>query len=132
MNILLDSSVWISYFHTPDVHHSEAVEIVSKVLRDDNIIFIPEIIYVEVLNNIWRLTKDKQVVERCKTVFHHSTPFVELVFGDRNFWFSYVEEIMEKISLRSSDLIIAAHIKHNSIDRFESFDKELKMQVEKL
>jgi predicted nucleic acid-binding protein len=132
VRILLDSSVWISYFNQSDVHHNEAENIITAALQRNANIVVPDLVYIEVLNNVWRLTKRHSTLKQCRTVFQESAPYIELVMGNRPFWFEYVEQELTTISLRTADLIIAAYGKYFEVDRFETFDKNLKKQVDKL
>jgi len=58
MIVLLDSSVWVSYFHNSDVHHSRAQQIVSDFILEESVCIIPEIVYAEVINTLTFLQKD--------------------------------------------------------------------------
>ena len=84
------------------------------------------------MNAVWRLSGDKRNVERCKRVFQHGMPFIKLVRGDESFWFSAIEEIMEKVSLRATDLIIVAYAISYRVDRFETFDRMLQREKSRL
>lgn len=132
MRILFDSSIWVSYFHLHDVNHQTANLLISNALAGRAEIVVPEIVYIEVMNAVWRLSGDKRSVERCKRVFQHGKPFIRLVRGDESFWFSAIEEIMEKVSLRASDLIIVAYAISYRVDRFETFDRMLQREKSKL
>ncbi len=69
MIVLFDSSVWISYFHVSDIHHESAKRIVDNAIQRHDTILVPGIVYVEALNNIWRLTKDEIKFAQCQEVF---------------------------------------------------------------
>lgn len=50
--VLLDSSVWISFFTLDDVHHKEAESIRKDNFDQKNLILLPDLIYAEVLNPV--------------------------------------------------------------------------------
>jgi predicted nucleic acid-binding protein len=132
MTVLFDSSVWISYFHISDVHHEKAKRIVDDAIVRHDTILVPGIVYCEVLNNIWKLTEDEEKLARCLTVLKKSAPFIQLIVGDKNFWFSVIDDIIPLVKLKSSDLIIVALALYYNVSKIETFDKPMKKQVEKL
>lgn len=132
MKYLLDSSVWISYFHTKDVYHNQAIKLIDDAISENNIVLVPNIVYAEVLNSIWRITKSDLHIHRCKKVFHECEPYIRLIHGDRFFWLEGIESIMPRVSLKTSDLIIASYAWYHKVDKFVTYDKAFKKEIDKL
>ena len=67
--VLFDSSVWVAFFHKKDIHNEKAKQLFSNSFQHNETIIVPEFIYAEVLNTVWRITQSDDEVYRCKRVF---------------------------------------------------------------
>ncbi|MBI3195102.1 MAG: type II toxin-antitoxin system VapC family toxin [Ignavibacteriae bacterium] len=130
--ILFDSSVWVAYFHKRDAHHQKAVHLVSNSFQNNEQIIVPEFVYAEVLNSVWRLTQKEQDVYFCKRVFLQGSPLIQLELGGSIFWFHVIEQTMMQVNLKTSDLIVASSAVFYQVQRFETFDEKLRCEMKKI
>ncbi|MBI5215042.1 MAG: type II toxin-antitoxin system VapC family toxin [Ignavibacteriae bacterium] len=130
--ILFDSSVWVAYFHKRDAHHQKAVHLVSNSFQNNEQIIVPEFVYAEVLNSVWRLTQNEHDVNSCKRVFLQGSPLIQLELGGSVFWYQLIEQTMMKVNLKASDLIVAASAVFYQVQKFETFDEKLRREMKKL
>ncbi|TAK55661.1 MAG: PIN domain-containing protein [Bacteroidetes bacterium] len=130
--VLFDSSVWVAFFNQNDIHHEKAQELFIEATQQKEIITVPEFVYAEVLNSLWRITNKEDEIERCKNVFLQGTPIIQLELGGSKFWYQTIESVMKKVSLKTSDLIVASTIVYYQSQRFETFDRILQREVDKL
>ena len=48
------------------------------------------------------------------------------------FWYQGIESVMQKVNLKTSDLIVASSVMYYQVKRFETFDRVLRREVDKL
>ena len=128
MTVLLDSSVWVSYFHNADVHHSRAHRIVDDLILEESVFIIPEIVYSEVINTLIFLQKDGMLVERFKIFLLAHSQFVQIKFGSNEFWMKAIEDVAKQVRLKTMDLIILTYALFFRVNKFHSFDKQLEKE----
>ncbi len=130
--ILFDSSVWVAFFHKRDAHHEKAVQLLSTSFQNHEQIIVPEFVYAEVLNSVWRLTQSEQDVSHCKRVFLQGSPLIQLELGGSVFWYQIIEQTMMKVNLKTSDLIVASSAIYYQVQKFETFDNKLRREMKKI
>ena len=123
--VLLDSSVWISYFSKQDVHVNSAVKIVENLIRKKMKIIIPCIVLVETLNVLKR--KYRFGIDELNGVLHYLLEEIQsqVVWLKTQFLKKGMTAIILKTDLKSSDLYILAVGKCFSVHGFYSFDHQL-------
>ena len=121
---LLDSSVWISFFGK-DIHFKKADKIITNIEDSHYQILLPTIVYIEVLNVLKRIGVAKKTLRKIKTIFLTKRN-IKIIHPPKRFWLNHVEKYMDRVKLKSSDLIILAHTLEFKTNKFFSFDKKLK------
>lgn len=120
--VLLDSSVWISLF-AKDKNYAKAYEIIVRLLADDSLIIIPTLVYIEVINNLYRLKASKGKIAAIEHYFQNDKK-IHLCHTTSSFWLNEIASLSELITLKSHDLIILAHsLKYDA--QLISFDKKM-------
>ena len=101
MIVLLDSSVWISYFHKKDTHHLQAVGIVEDCAKNQDVVLLPDIVLAEVTNVLLRLDASGAFLDEFRSYLLRFERLLAFVSGSREFWMISVEEIARKIQLKA-------------------------------
>ena len=123
--ILLDSSVWLSFFTDEDAKHSEAERIVLRAFRSSNNIFIPDLIFAEIINVSSRLKSDPGYVDRLIRNLSSLEPIATIVVGGEAFWREYVPYNISRFKLKTSDSIICCYATYLDVNELHTFDKKL-------
>lgn len=120
--VVLDSSVWISYF-TQDIYVKRAQKIVDGFLMKNQLVFIPVIIYAEVINNLFKIDKTGFFADEAKSIFNG--PNFKLINLDDKFWYETIEKYSQLVRLKTLDLTILAFCFEFGIKKLYSFDEKL-------
>ena len=121
---LLDSSIWISYY-LQDSHYPKSEEIIESLLKAPSTkIFLPTIVYIEVINTLLRAKVAKEKIQKIKKLFLNSQN-IKIIHAPKFFWINKVEKYANLVTLKSSDLIILANVFEYKAALFYSFDRKL-------
>lgn len=121
-SVLLDSSVWVSYF-SGDKNHGKAARMMDIFLHDGRRIIMPTLVYVEAINALHRLRINFNEIETAKNFLLNNNK-INLCHTTSVFWLNEITNLMKSIDLRSHDLIIMAHaLKYNA--ELISFDNKM-------
>ena len=103
MRILVDSSVFISFFNDTDIFHKETTSIVGKFAKDKKIeLILPIIVFLEVA---YTLQKQLKYFDENKTIkIFSASKTVELNYSLAK----EILPIMKGFNLKTSDAVIAA------------------------
>lgn len=127
--VLLDSSVWVSFF-AKDENYKKAYHLINILLARDFIIMMPTLVYIEIINALHRLKIDRKKIDNAKNILQGNKK-IHLCHSTSMFWINEITWLMEKTDLRSHDLIILAHaLKYNA--SLISFDKKLNGAYKKI
>lgn len=124
---LLDSSVWVAYFSEEDFFHKKAQRIIDNLSRKNITIFIPDLVYIEVLNTLKRKMLLSKAKLNAARKFLKNYPLNKLIY--RNYYFENEENKLFthlKSNLKSPDLLIFIHYLGLHADEFFTFDNKLK------
>jgi len=122
---LVDSSIWVSYFSSRDVRHGEAVKIMGEIIQSKCIITLPMIIYIEVINALQKLQFTTEELVKVESELK-STVGIQYVVPQYHFWIKIVRGCVPFTSLKALDLIILSFALEYKVDRFYTFDKQLR------
>jgi predicted nucleic acid-binding protein len=120
--VILDSSVWVAYFHKHDLHHEEAINLIKNY--DKYEFLIPEIVYFETLTKIFRLTRSLKLLIAVQNQFQFGRD-IKIVKIDRLILDRLFLENITKVSLKSSDFQILLYTVEHFEAKFETFDNKL-------
>jgi predicted nucleic acid-binding protein len=124
MIVLLDSSVWVSYFHESDDLHLDAVAVVEELKSEETTLLVPDIVLAEVANVLIRIDATDELLGKFQRFIGDHDWLVQVIFGSREFWARTVEHIAHQMRLKTLDLImfrtriifglmISSHSMHN-------------------
>lgn len=120
--IILDSSIWISYFIKDDVFHYEAERKVNFILRKKFTIVVPIIVVYEIVNVIFRKNYHSAVVKRVVDFLDRECVLVEFDFENL---FEHMLDLANRLKLRTQDLTILAYCDRIKPIDFLSYDRDL-------
>lgn len=126
MRILVDSSVLVSFFNDLDYHHSDAVNFVNTILKQEKLVIImPVIVFLEVTHVLYRHLGSFDE----STIFYLFEKYEKI---DLNFTLaSGILPFLKKINLKTSDAIISAIAKMTGTTLI-TWDKKLQKEAQKL
>ncbi len=127
--VLLDSSVWVSFFTKEDVNHKLAVGILREIFSVQNTIIIPNLVLCETLNVSYRIKPDPVYYATLRTKIKKLEPIVTVVAAGKDFWLEFAPSEMPNVNLKTSDAIVYSYVKFFHIEEFRSFDKQLEKRV---
>lgn len=128
---LIDSSVWVAYFASGEKNHEKAVKIINKILKSDQKIFLPEIVFVETLNVLKRryLYTKNHLIRISKYFFQNQQ--IYFCNFDKHFLQNKIIDVIMNTDLKSSDMQILAHAVENRC-KLPTFDLRLEEQFLKI
>jgi len=124
--IILDSNVWIAFFHKSDSQHKKAEEILKTI---DNLIMMPEYVIVEV-SSVLNLRAGKKISNSfLENVLSNEN--IEILLSDEEFFSGVVESFIKsenkKLSLVDTSLLYLS-----KSYKVITFDKNLQRALKKL
>lgn len=106
MRLLLDSSIFISFFNDEDILHNETTKLIKTLLEEKElVIIIPVLIFLEVANTITKKTGKFNERQLFKIFGFYETIDLDLEFA------SSLIPMFKELNLKTSDAIIAATAK---------------------
>lgn len=123
--ILIDSSVWVSYFLNK-LRYKKVTQITEKIERafnESTTILIPELVYCEVRNTLYQLGIREEDLKRMRYFLKRKK--CKMYRGNGYFWFNRVDFYRQRVKLGTQDLIILAHAFENNVDDLITGDKKL-------
>lgn len=127
--VILDSSVWISYFTEEEIFHYQSVKLVHQLFKKQRLIFMPEIIYFEILNVLLRSGYSTSQIENIKKLLLDKCHLIKSNFEEIS---KMIEKIGKKANLKTQDLIILIHCVTLPIIEFYCHDQKLLNTYSKL
>ncbi len=124
MIALLDSSVWVSYFHQADAHHEKAVRIVEDLGVREATLILHDIVIAETTNVLFRIDPSDILLVKFRKYLIEFDWLVQTVFGTREFWTRTVDYVAHQARLKTLDLIVVSYAYHFQVDDFKSFDTQ--------
>ena len=126
MRILVDSSVFISFFNETDVFYKETIKLINKLAKDRTVeLILPILVFLEVVYVLQKQLK-KFDEEKIMRIFIASRS-VELTYNLAK----EILPIMRNINLKTSDAIIVATAKLTDAILI-TWDQKLKKEAAKL
>lgn len=127
--VLPDSSVWVSLF-ARDGNYQTARKIINEIIDCEYMIILPTLVYIEVINSLYRLKVGVKEIEGVKKYFVKNKR-VHFCHTTSMFWINEIPRLVDSINLRTLDLIILAHaLKYDAL--LISFDKKMDMAYKKI
>lgn len=123
---IFDSSVWVAYYNSKDLHHQRARQIVGSCLKKKNQIIVPLIVIIETINVLAREGFNQTIVNEVFNKLLKDNEKQNTMIAD------LARRLVCKIRLKSNDLIILIETLMQIPDQFETFDKKLKITYEHL
>jgi predicted nucleic acid-binding protein len=129
--VFIDSSVWVSFL-AEDRNRDKAEKIFRHLLgnKDERIIIVPRLIYLEVMNNMLKLNLSADRIALFKNLFKTQKK-IRLEKTNEKIYIK-AEENAKKVRLKTLDLLIVTTVLEHKADRFISFDKRLRKSHHKL
>jgi predicted nucleic acid-binding protein len=121
--VLLDSSVWMSLL-IDDTHTKRAAKLLRKVKKSKSIIYVPIIVYAEVINAIIKVNPHPQMIAYAKQLLL-SRKLTKILIPGKNFWIKKFEKYSQKVKLKAFDMLILSFAFEYKADRFYTFDTKL-------
>ncbi|MBU0667863.1 PIN domain-containing protein [Patescibacteria group bacterium] len=102
----------------------------EQLVTGDRIIIVPTLVYIEIINNLYRLKIKNNKINWVEN-FLRRGKVIHICHSTSSFWLNEIAPLMEKVDLRSHDLIILAHaIKYQT--QLISFDNKMGMAYKKI
>lgn len=120
--IILDSSVWISYFGK-DCHLALAEQLLAQIESEKLKIMIPTIVYGEIINNLSRIDPTHQLTNIAEMTLKKKN--FRFINPNKKFWFNKIRQYAEIVQLKTMDLAILAIAFEFKADQLYSFDVRL-------
>lgn len=123
--IFIDSSTWVSFL-ARDRNIEPAEKIFHQLFRkkDQRKIIVPRLVYLEVINSMYKLNVTMERVETFKNFFKNRKK-IQLVKTREKIYIK-AEVYAPKVWLKTLDLLILTEALENKVDKFISFDKKLR------
>lgn len=123
ISVFFDSSVWISLF-SQDVNSQKAMRIIENIPMPETKVFMPIIIYIEVLNCLKRNGMKTRELRKIIQFFQRSSK-IKLLYPTKTFWRRHILKYTKKVNLKTLDLLIVAFAIELETDKFYTFDVKL-------
>ncbi len=128
--VILDSSVWVASLILEEPNHYEAIRTIGRHINKGYRIIIPWVVMMEVVNVANRLSVPKEKINHFVWESIKNDRFV-IPEIDAYTLFHAMEILIERIKLRTMDLIIITHARLLQPTDFVSFDKtQLKCYIQ--
>ena len=129
--VIIDSSVWISSFIEEDILHYESKRKIAKYISKKVTIILPEIVIFEVLNILYKKKFPDHKIKYIHDYFLTNKE-CKIVTIDFQILLQRLKQRKNRLNLKSLDCIIALYFDLLSVNFFESNDRKLLNQINKL
>ena len=115
--VILDSSVWIAYLLETDLSHLGAKKIMRYYFNQDFCIYMPDIIFYEVLSVLIKL-------KEYKSAKYFSELNLNILTITKYEFLSIIFKYKDNFKTKTQDSLIIIYCLKYNIDCFETFDKK--------
>jgi predicted nucleic acid-binding protein len=119
--IIIDSVVWIAYKNKRDFWHDQAVKLLTKILKQEKIVYVTDYIILEVINFLNRKTNQKTAVETLE-MFTKSEK-IRILYNDSVTFLASKNIMMKYSGLSLTDANIIVNMKDYEINQLCSLDQ---------